>query len=104
MPRTIGVGVIGMGWMGMVHARSYRQIPDRFAESGIEPRLVICGDEVEDRAREARSRMGFEAFTRDWREVVAHPAVEVVDITTPNYLHVEIVRAAAAAKKHIACE
>ena len=42
MPRVIGVGVIGMGWMGEVHSRSYRAIPDRFQDSGIQPRLVVC--------------------------------------------------------------
>ena len=25
---TIGIGIIGMGWMGMTHARAYRQIAD----------------------------------------------------------------------------
>ncbi len=27
MTRTIGIGVIGMGWMGEVHSRSYRAMP-----------------------------------------------------------------------------
>ena len=30
MSRAIGVGVIGMGWMGEVHSRSYRQVVERF--------------------------------------------------------------------------
>ena len=47
MTRTIGIGVIGMGWMGEVHSRSYRAIPDRFPDSGFQPRLVICADPVE---------------------------------------------------------
>ena len=42
MARKIGVAVIGMGWMGEVHSRSYRAIPDRFADSGIVPRLHVC--------------------------------------------------------------
>lgn len=93
-----------MGWMGMVHARSYRQVPDRFPASGIRPRLVICADDVEARARDAQSRLGFEAHTCDWREVITHPDVDVVDICAPNHLHLEIVRAASVAGKHIACE
>ena len=58
MARTIGVGVIGMGWMGQVHSRSYNVIKDRFGESGICPSLVICADDVEARARSARNRFG----------------------------------------------
>lgn len=104
MERTIGIGVIGMGWMGQVHSRSYRQMVDRFHDDGIRPRLVICADEVEARAQKAQSMFGFEQITTDWRAVIAHPEVEVVNITAPNSMHVEMIRAAAEAKKHIFCE
>lgn len=104
MTREIGVGVIGMGWMGETHSRSYRQVLERFADADFAPRLVVCSDNVESRAREAQRRLGFERFTTDWHEVLSDPNVEVVNITVPNGLHLEIVRAAAAAGKHILCE
>ena len=71
MTRTIGIGVIGMGWMGEVHSRSYRAIPDRFYESGIQPRLVVCADAVEARAQAAQQRFGFEGYTTDWHAVIS---------------------------------
>ena len=46
MTRTIGIGVIGMGWMGEAHSRAYRSIQDRFSAAGIRPRLVVCADPV----------------------------------------------------------
>ncbi len=104
MTRTIGIAVIGMGWMGEVHSRSYRAIPDRFHESGIFPRLVVCADPVEARAQAAQQRFGFERYTTDWRAVIADPTVEVVSVTAPNGMHLEINRAAAQAGKHILCE
>lgn len=104
MTHTIGIGVIGMGWMGEVHSRSYRALPDRFHESGIQPRLVICADAVEARAQAAQQRFGFERYTTDWREVITDPEVDVVDIAAPNGMHLEIVRAAALAGKPILCE
>jgi predicted dehydrogenase len=104
MKQTTGIGVIGMGWMGAVHSRSYREIPHRFQNSGPRPRLVICADEVETRGREAQERFGFERYTIDWRQVISEPEVAVVNIATPNNMHLEIVRAAAAAGKHIFCE
>jgi predicted dehydrogenase len=104
MTRTIGVGVIGMGWMGEVHSRSYRAIPDRFYESGISPQLVVCADTVEARTRAAQQRFGFERSTTNWREVIADPEVEVVSVTAPNGMHLEINRAAAQGRKHILCE
>ncbi len=100
----IGIGVIGMGWMGGVHSRAYREVADRFPDCPLEAELVICADEVEARAREAQERFGFARSTADWKAVVADPQVQVVLITAPNYLHLETACAAAAAGKHLLCE
>ena len=104
MAQSIGVGVIGMGWMGTVHSRSYLQIADRFHDSGILPELIVCADDIEVRAQEAHQRFGFERYTTRWQHVVDDPRVQVVNIAAPNYLHVPMVKAAAAAGKHIFCE
>lgn len=104
MTQTIGVGVIGMGWMGTVHSRSYLQAADRFHDSGIRPRLVICADDVEARAKEAQDRFGFERYTTRWQDVIDDPQVQVVNITTPNYMHLAVATAAVAAGKHVFCE
>ena len=84
MAKTIGIGVIGMGWMGQVHSRSYRAIADRFWDSCAQPQLVICADEVEARVDEAQRRFGFAEGTTDWHDVVARPDVAVVNVATPN--------------------
>lgn len=102
--QTIGIGIIGMGWMGMTHARAYRQIADRFHESGLMPKLVICADDVEQRADEAKARFGFERATTDFRKVLQEKSVDVVNIAAPNDKHLEIVEAATAAGKHVFCE
>ncbi len=104
MARKIGIGVIGMGWMGMVHSHSYEEIPATFEDSDIHPEMVICADDVEARASKAQQLYGFEKCTTDWKQVVADPQVEAVSITAPNYLHVEMATAAAKAGKHIMCE
>ena len=46
MVQEIGIGVIGMGWMGTTHSRSYRLVNDRFHDSSVRARLVICADDV----------------------------------------------------------
>jgi predicted dehydrogenase len=104
MTRTIGIGIVGMGWMGEAHSRAYREIRDRFYDSDIQPRLLMCSDNVAERAAAAQERFGFEQYTTDWRDIMANPDIEVVNITAPNGLHLELVRAAAAAGKHILCE
>jgi len=90
--------------MGAVHSRSYRQIGERFHEALFQPHLVICADDVEDRAHGAQKSLGFEKYTTDWRRVVSDPDVQVVNIATPNQLHLEMARAAAQVGKHIFCE
>ena len=100
----LGIGVIGMGWMGQVHARSYSLARQRFPQAGIAARLVICSDNVRERAESGRELLGFVEATTRWQDVIEHPDVQIVNIATPNNLHVEIVEAAAAAGKHIFCE
>ena len=37
MAETIGVGVIGMGWMGIVHSRCYLRVGRDFAGGNLRP-------------------------------------------------------------------
>ncbi len=101
---AFGIGLIGMGWMGQVHSRSYSLVPQRFPYSGLRPRLIICSDNVAARAAQAQKMLGFQASSPRWQDVVEHPQVQIVNIAAPNHLHLDIVQAAAAAGKHIFCE
>jgi predicted dehydrogenase len=98
--RKLGIGVVGLGWMGRVHTASYRRLVEHFPELGVEPQLVIASDLAADRRAHAE-RVGFEATTEDWRAVVEHPDVEAVSVTTPNVMHREVALAAIAAGKHV---
>ena len=104
MTRVVGVGVIGMGWMGTVHSRSYLHVAERFRDERVQPRLIVCADDVEERAKEGREQFGFQRHTVRWQEVTAAPDVQVVNVATPNHMHLAVVEAAAAAGKHIFCE
>jgi predicted dehydrogenase len=100
VPREIGIGLLGVGWMGEVHSTSYRRVPIHFPECDGRARLVVAADEVAERARAAAERLGYERSTTDWREVIADPEVEAVSICAPNFLHREMALAAAEAGKH----
>jgi predicted dehydrogenase len=100
MAREVGIGLLGVGWMGELHTASYRRVRDHYPDCGGVARLVVAADEVEERARGAVERLGYEQWTSDWREVLAHPDVEAVSITAPNHLHREMAVAAARAGKH----
>jgi predicted dehydrogenase len=102
--QRIGVGVIGLGWLGRAHTRSYARLPMLFPDRAYDPELVICADPAPGVAEEAVVAFGFERGAADWRRVVDDPAVDVVVIAAPNMLHVELVEAAAQAGKHPFCE
>lgn len=98
------IGIVGFGWMGQAHARSYHSIPRYFPEEEIHPVLVCTADTVEERRLLAETNFGFQATTGDWRELVERDDIDIVDITAPNALHQPIAEAAAAAGKVIFCE
>ena len=100
MERQLGIGVIGLGWMGRVHTTSYKRAPDHFPDLGVRPRLVVAADTSAERRRQAE-RLGFERTVEDWRAVVEDPAVHVISVTTPNALHCEIATAVVEAGKHL---
>ncbi|MGW3662565.1 Gfo/Idh/MocA family protein [Streptomyces sp. NPDC005141] len=101
MVRTLGVAVVGFGWMGRVHTQAYARVPHHFPHLALRPELVAVADEVPGRAEEAAERYGFATAVRDWREIAADPRVEAVSIAAPNFLHREIGVAMAEAGKHI---
>ena len=97
--KTVGVGLISVGWMGKVHARAYQSLPVVYPELGIKPRLIIAADTSQERADYAVDVLGFERSTLDYNDVLADPEVDVVSICAPNFLHAEIGIAAAKAGK-----
>ncbi len=100
----IGIAVIGFGWMGQAHSRSYLRIPTLFPDRPADPRLVVCADNVAARGEEAVRSFGFQWSTTDSARAIEDPAVDVVVVAAPNMLHEELCVAAAAAGKHVFCE
>ncbi|MFJ2509794.1 Gfo/Idh/MocA family protein [Streptomyces griseoviridis] len=101
MVDSLGVAVIGFGWMGRVHTQAYSRLPHHYPLLGLRPELVAVADEVPGRAEEAAERYGFATATRQWRAVLDDPAVDAVSVTAPNFLHREIGVAVAEAGKHL---
>ena len=59
MVRTLGVAVVGFGWMGRVHTQAYARVPHHFPGLSLRPELVAVADEVPGRAEEAAAQYGF---------------------------------------------
>ncbi|MEM7092998.1 MAG: Gfo/Idh/MocA family oxidoreductase [Actinomycetota bacterium] len=102
--KRLGIAVIGFGWMGQAHSRSYARLPSLFPERTFEPDLVVCADNLAERGAEAVRSFGFRESALDWRDVIDRDDVDVVTVCSPNMLHVEMCMAAAEAGKAVFCE
>ena len=98
---SVGVAVVGFGWMGRLHAQAYARVRHHYPGLALVPRLVAVSDDVPGRAEAAAAQFGAASAVGDWRDLVADPRVSAVSITTPNALHREIGVAMARAGKHV---
>lgn len=101
--KSLRFGLIGSGFIGRAHAIALQGVGAVFPDI-VAPVCEILADQDDERARAAAAALGFRRSTGDWRKLVADPAIDVVDICSPNYLHREMALAAIAAGKHVWCE
>lgn len=91
----IGIGIIGAGHFGAVHAKAMAEV------EGLKL-VAVCREDAE--AAEAfAAEYGGRAYS-DWRLLLADPEVDAVLIATPHHLHELIAIGAADAGKHILLE
>nr|WP_294696288.1 Gfo/Idh/MocA family oxidoreductase [uncultured Friedmanniella sp.] len=101
-PAPLRVGIVGLGWMGRVHARAYLRLRQHYLDAPRQPLLVAVSDTAEDdRLATAVAAFGFASVHRDWRELVGRDDLDAVSVTGPNYLHRDVAVAAARAGKHV---
>jgi len=101
--KSIGVGLIGTGFMGKCHALAWNAVATVFPDVA-RPRLVHLGEAGDELARLRATELGFARASGDWRAVIADPEVDVVSLTTPNQFHPEMAIAALETGKHLWCE
>ncbi|WP_136024693.1 Gfo/Idh/MocA family protein [Microbacterium sp. K27] len=97
--KHIGVGLVSVGWMGRLHSRAYLEARRHYPELPVVTDLAVAADPDAGGREHASSALGFRETTADYRELIAHPDVEVVSICSPNFLHHEIAQAAISAGK-----
>jgi predicted dehydrogenase len=101
--QTLGIGLIGTGYMGKCHALAWNAVSAVFGDVA-RPRLAVLAEASQDLAERKARELGFARATGDWRMLVTDPAVDVVSITAPNAFHPEMAIAALEAGKHVWCE
>jgi predicted dehydrogenase len=91
--RRLGMGLVGPGFVGAHHVDAVRRLG--FVD------VVAVAASTEASAREKADALGIPKAYGSYEALVADPDVHVVHNTTPNHLHVPVVMAALAARKHI---
>lgn len=93
---TIGIGVVGCGHWGPNHIRAFLSLPGATVRRAVDP-------SAERRAHVAQLHPGVET-SADLAPLLADAAIDAVVVATPASTHVDIVRAALEAGKHVLCE
>lgn len=95
--QTVGIGMIGAGFLADTRARCYAGV------SGYHAKIVAVAARTGKSAAGYAGRYGVPHAFTDYNDLLALPQVDMVDLCVPNHLHRPIAEAAAAAGKHIVC-
>jgi predicted dehydrogenase len=96
MKDIIGVGIIGTGFARRT------QIPAFAANK--KSKIVSVSSGSFSNAESTAAEFDIPHFTDDWRETVSHAEVDLVCITTPPNLHLEMTKFCLENGKHVLCE
>lgn len=94
--QPLRVGVIGLGYAGETHTKSYLQIPN------VEV-VALAGLEAEKLAQ-LGATYKIPHLYPDYQSLVARDDLDIVSVCVPNYLHAPITLAALERGKHVLCE
>ncbi len=100
---TIGIGIVGGGYMGKAHAVAMTAVGAVF-DTKLRPRLEMVAASSPESAARYRQQFGFDRAADNWLQLVSDPAVEAVVIASPQDTHREVAEAAFALNKPVLCE
>jgi len=93
MMKRIGMGLVGPGFVGAHHIDAVRRLG--FVD------VVAIAASTESSARRKADALGIAKAYGSYEALIDDPDVQVVHNTTPNYLHVPVILAAIARRKHV---
>lgn len=95
MTKKFKVGVIGVGFIGPAHMEGIRRL-------GFD--VTAIAESSQELAEESAKRLFVPKAYGDWKDLVSDPEIDIVHITSPNFLHFENAKAVLEAGKHVICE
>lgn len=89
------IAIVGTGFIGPVHVEALRRL-------GLDVAGLV--ESNQDLAKEKAAQLGINHAYASFDEMIADKSVDMVHITTPNFMHYPQVKAALEAGKHVVCE
>jgi len=105
----LNVGIVGLGFMGMIHYHAYRKVRGAKVTALCETDPVRLGGDW----RTIKGNFGPQGEIMDLKgiaqyaeveQLLADPSIDMVDICLPPALHAQVSVAASKAGKHVFCE
>ena len=96
MSKKIRTGIIGSGFVGLIHIEALRRLG--YVD------VAALAEIDEDRAKQKADQLSIPRAYGDWRDLIEDEEIEAVHICTANFLHFEMARQVLLAKKHVICE
>ena len=90
----ITVGIIGAGRIGQLHLDNLAQVPS------IKIKSVADVNNIQEWAKQRN----IEHVTNKPMDIIKDPEIDAILICSPTTTHMELIKGAARAKKHIFCE
>jgi predicted dehydrogenase len=99
--KTLGVGIIGAGFMGNTHTYNYLNMPFFYDDLPVKIKLVgICDADLR-KAEKLKDDFGFQFVTDRHMDLLDRKDIDIVDVSTPTKFHCEQIVNALAAGKHV---
>ena len=93
----LNVGIVGLGWVAGAHIETFKTV------TGARVSGVCSRRRLDESELEASYGVPLRVYG-SYEEMLADPAIDIVDICTPHHLHAEQSIAAARAGKHLIIE
>lgn len=102
--KKIGIVLAGYGGIGRIHTLALRQLPVIYPEIASDFELLGVFMRSQEKAKRAAAEAGCPRWYCNYEDVLADEEVGIVDLVTPNHLHLSMIEQALRAGKHVLCE
>ncbi len=103
MAKTCNVALLGQGFMGRTHSNAWLKAA-KFFDLPLKPVMHTTFGMPSEKPEVFAERWGWQNFADNWEQVVHDPAIDLVDVVSPNNMHAPMAIEAMKAGKAVACE